>query len=105
MTDRLDEIRTRLIAGARRSSFYVTDSSDKDYPIALIRCDGLRKEMMTLIAGHERMYADFIAHAPADIAYLLAEVERLRNTNLSAGNGLCDGDEPVAQDVTKQERP
>ena len=35
--------------------------------------------------------ADLIAHAPTDIAWLLAEVQRLRNTKVSASNPLCDG--------------
>lgn len=41
------------------------------------------------IAASHAPSAYFIANAPADIAWLLAEVQRLR------------GDEPVAQDVTK----
>ena len=45
--------------------------------------------------------AEFIAHAPADIAWLLGEVERLRNTKASSPNPLCD--ESVVQDVTKLE--
>ena len=36
---------------------------------------------------------DFIAHAPADIAWLLDEVERLRNTKVSVAQPLCDGGE------------
>lgn len=34
---------------------------------------------------------EFIDHAVGDIAWLLGEVERLRNTSLSAANPLCDG--------------
>jgi hypothetical protein len=73
MTDRPQEIRARLDAAT------VTGWYDQTSVQALTPWSGVVAEM--------------VAHAPADIAWLLDEVERLRR------------DDSVAQDVTKQERP
>ena len=74
MPDRLQEIRARLDAATPEWN-YDNDQSGAD--------------------------VDLINHAPSDIAWLLDEVERLRNTKVSATQPLCD--EPVVQGVTKLE--
>lgn len=80
MTDRLDEIRKRLEAATPGPWFYRNAGVRKkckkaeiklaDCPVAFRGPD---------IEEHKGGYndAEFIAHAPEDIAYLLAEVERL----------------------------
>lgn len=73
MTDRLTEIRARLDAATPEWN-YDNDQSGED--------------------------VDLINHAPADIAWLLAEVERLRTEN---GTELLP-DDSVVQGVTKLER-
>ena len=80
MTDRLQEIRARLDAatttmpGANERMVW---ESDRSYRVEDDR---------------DRASRALYHHAPADIAWLLAEVERLRR------------DEPVAQDVTNLQR-
>jgi hypothetical protein len=78
MPDRLAEIRARLDA-----------ATPGEWPFG---------EMVRHLLPPD---ADLIAHAPADIAWLLAEVERLRT-----GNGTESlPDDSVVQSVTKQEHP
>ena len=80
MTDRLQQIRARLDAatttmpGANERMVW---ESDRSYRVEDDR---------------DRASRALYHHAPADIAWLLAEVERLRR------------DEPVAQDVTNLQR-
>lgn len=76
MPDRLQEIRARLDA-AHDALWSSSQNTRQDAPHAV--------------------------HLIADIAWLLDEVERLRNTNASSANPLCD--EPAKQGVTKRERP
>ena len=78
MTDRLAEIRARLDAASWRNPSGWEVGWDARAEIVGVR-------------GGDFDDADLIAHAPADIAWLLDEVERLRNTNLSVANPLCDG--------------
>ena len=89
MPDRLQEIRARLNAQAgttKGTNERMVWVSDREY---------------VMQDDYQRARRDFIAHAPADIAWLLDEVERLRNTKASSPNTLCD--ESVVQDVTKLE--
>lgn len=114
MPDRLQEIRARL------------DAASPGQPWVVIH-ETFVRPTSPIRVGNEA-WQDAIAHAPADIAWLLgrldfetrlvadleaqldraheryaAEIERLRNTKDSSPNPLCD--EPVAQGVTKRERP
>ena len=88
MSDRLQEIRARLDAATpgpwrddHQSWCIWAPDHEADEPDA--RC-----LVAEVGCGPD---TDLIAHAPADIAWLLDEVERLRNTSLSAANPLCDG--------------
>lgn len=88
MPDRLQEIRARLDAATPGPWQYHPD------PIgALCGPDG--RNIITPYAGYgdssDWPDINLIAHAPADIAWLLDEVERLRNTKASLPNPLCDG--------------
>ena len=80
MPDRIAEIRARLDA-ATPGPWLVRNG--------WVDLNNLHGDVIPV--GHNDADADLIAHAPADIAWLLDEVERLRNTNLSVSNSLCDG--------------
>ena len=73
MTDRLTEIRARLDA-ATPGPWVVTGQE-----ILTVAVDGQTGwESLVADVWHRDRDADLIAHAPADIAWLLDEVERLR---------------------------
>lgn len=101
MSDRLQEIRARLDAA--------TPGPWVPVLINGVESPGIRNPVPTWAQN------DLIAHAPADIAWLLDEVERLRRLAACPDCDYVDGgkpcaycaaahNEPVAQGVTKQER-
>lgn len=106
MPDRLKEIRARLDA-ATPGPWDV----DEWTTTADVFASGAKSE--PTVAHRVRMSdADFIAHAPADIAWLLDEVERLRIARGSVdehsgapNDHLCAVDDSVVHGVTKRERP
>ena len=101
MPDRLQEIRARLDAATPGPWVVKPPGEGKS-------SSGIRRGALDIAwSVTAREDADLIANAPADIAWLLAEVERLQRANdepsLASNDHLCDVDEPVAQDVTKLE--
>ena len=92
MTDRLAEIRARLDAGASDAAHWrVTEDTDYSYRRAVVITSpdvvDWDEPFDDYIASGIRddETADFIAHAPADIAWLLDEVEAWRRHC-----GCCD---------------
>jgi hypothetical protein len=113
VSDRLEEIRARLDAatpGPWEIEEWMTIHD-------VYAADG--KSEPTVATHVRTLDADLIAHAPADIAWLLAEVERWKHVAKNNLYGVCwcdaprhdcclcpgTGDDSVAQHVTKQERP
>ena len=81
MTDRLTEIRARLDAAGDTTKWLVGDDPVYSRKVAIVEPapdaapgDSYDDYIATFIDPEN---ADLIAHAPADIAWLLAEVERL----------------------------
>ena len=87
MPDRLAEIRARLDRAMAGVSSWSNDtetlSADAATPGLPVPVEDLLTDDDFEVLAEERLigsgWADLIAHAPADIAWLLAEVERLRD--------------------------
>jgi hypothetical protein len=103
LTDQqLDDIRARAQV-ATDGPWVLTDDLEGDgYPghLWIVRTPASGPdepdEHSAVVSIGDRALGEFIAHAPEDIAALLAEVRRLR-TQLAAVHGLCDEQDQVAR--------
>lgn len=85
--NRIEEIRARLDAGASDATHWrITEDTDYSYRRAVVMTspDSAPDEPFDdyIASGiRDDETADLIAHAPTDIAWLLAEVERLQGNH------------------------
>lgn len=111
MTDRLDKIRERLEAATPGPWVRTVNTAETQYLV--------RSKARTLLAeiswggpmplkAQSKGNAVLIAHAPEDIAYLLAEVDRLRTSIESrdrAAKAIMLGESQEVQLVTRPRPP
>jgi len=84
ISDRLSAIRARLKAATPGQGPWRADADFQSDNPTLRVITGTYPDTVRMVAATlDAAETKFIAHAPADVAWLLDEVERLRNTNPS----------------------